>query len=480
VSSLPLNANYGKKWVYREDVWPARLNWKTIFEGVGSEIDALDIKTSLVSRYPFNDSLNDAQGSNNLSGSASYVSGIYGKALSLSTTRVQASAQTVHEFGTSDFAFTFWFRPSAINATHVIIGKRDPASATNKGYRIYVNSSGKLVAEYCDGTASVITVTSATTLVVNALYFIKVTFDRDGNLEIFINEASDATGSIAGQQGSIATNGQTFTVGGDSSAAQNYVAGWIDQLQVFSAVLSNPTGQEIYGNVHGGQLAHCNESGSGFTVDHYYKRNAENTAWKDLFDSIQLLTYADLRAQAEMRFSDSDSSNYIGFKAPGTVSANKIWTLPGADGTSKQVLATDGAGVLSFIDPNMDEVNFDDTSNSASADGTEKTLKTYNLPANSFRKILVMVAGTISFPDNLDTAGSVSVRLKFGSVVKKSQTHSYPDWPTGISGSVGHSVFLMYSQAQTAAETITVTITGGTATNNPIVDIDTLYVFGLQ
>jgi hypothetical protein len=53
-------------------------------------------------------------------------------------------------------------------------------------------------------------------------------------------------------------------------------------------------------------------------------------------------------ASGELRLADSDSSNYVGFKSPATVTTNKIWTLPAADGTSGQVLSTDGAGVLSW------------------------------------------------------------------------------------------------------------------------------------
>jgi hypothetical protein len=55
-----------------------------------------------------------------------------------------------------------------------------------------------------------------------------------------------------------------------------------------------------------------------------------------------------LQATSELRFADTDSSNYVGFKAPGTVSANKIWTLPATDGTSGQLLSTNGSGVLSW------------------------------------------------------------------------------------------------------------------------------------
>lgn len=55
-----------------------------------------------------------------------------------------------------------------------------------------------------------------------------------------------------------------------------------------------------------------------------------------------------VNASNELRLADSDSSNYVGFKAPATVSSNKIWTLPAADGTNGQVLSTNGSGTLSW------------------------------------------------------------------------------------------------------------------------------------
>lgn len=56
---------------------------------------------------------------------------------------------------------------------------------------------------------------------------------------------------------------------------------------------------------------------------------------------------------AELRFFElaTNGSNYVGFKAPASLSANKIWTLPTADGSSGQVLSTDGTGVLSWATP---------------------------------------------------------------------------------------------------------------------------------
>lgn len=55
-----------------------------------------------------------------------------------------------------------------------------------------------------------------------------------------------------------------------------------------------------------------------------------------------------INAQGDLRFADSDNSNWVAFQAPATVAANVTWTLPNADGSANQFLKTDGAGVLSW------------------------------------------------------------------------------------------------------------------------------------
>lgn len=55
-----------------------------------------------------------------------------------------------------------------------------------------------------------------------------------------------------------------------------------------------------------------------------------------------------LPAQADLRFSDSDSSNWVAFQAPATITTNVTWTLPSVDGNSGQFLSTNGSGTLSW------------------------------------------------------------------------------------------------------------------------------------
>jgi hypothetical protein len=58
-----------------------------------------------------------------------------------------------------------------------------------------------------------------------------------------------------------------------------------------------------------------------------------------------------LNAQSSVRFADLDSTHWVAFRAPSAVTANVTWTLPAADGTSGQVLSTDGTGTLAWTTP---------------------------------------------------------------------------------------------------------------------------------
>ena len=55
-----------------------------------------------------------------------------------------------------------------------------------------------------------------------------------------------------------------------------------------------------------------------------------------------------LNAQTDLRWADSDSSNWVAFQAPATIAANVTWTLPATDGTSGQVITTNASGTLSW------------------------------------------------------------------------------------------------------------------------------------
>jgi hypothetical protein len=57
---------------------------------------------------------------------------------------------------------------------------------------------------------------------------------------------------------------------------------------------------------------------------------------------------AQLQAQGDLRFADSDSSNWVAFQAPATIASNVTWTLPATDGSSGQLFSTNGSGTISW------------------------------------------------------------------------------------------------------------------------------------
>jgi hypothetical protein len=57
-----------------------------------------------------------------------------------------------------------------------------------------------------------------------------------------------------------------------------------------------------------------------------------------------------LKNQSAMRFGDADSTNYVGFKAPATITSDFTWILPDQDATAaNQSLVSDAAGTLSWV-----------------------------------------------------------------------------------------------------------------------------------
>lgn len=99
---------------------------------------------------------------------------------------------------------------------------------------------------------------------------------------------------------------------------------------------------------------------------------------------------------AEIRFYEAtaNGSNYVGFKGPSTITANKIWTLPSADGTSGQVLSTNGSGTLSWV--------------TAGGGGGSGTVTSITPAADSGTGTAITTSGTITISG---TAGEIETSV---------------------------------------------------------------------
>lgn len=125
----------------------------------------------------------------------------------------------------------------------------------------------------------------------------------------------------------------------------------LNQIQYYSGSAWVANDGDISGVTAGTGLSGGGTAGTiTLSVDTAVVATTNNTltmSGKTLASAVATTAFT-LNAAGELRFADTDSSNYVGFKSPGTVPSNLVWTLPSADGTNGQVLQTNGTGTLSF------------------------------------------------------------------------------------------------------------------------------------
>jgi hypothetical protein len=156
----------------------------------------------------------------------------------------------------------------------------------------------------------------------------------------------------------------------------------------------------------------------------YKVRNAANDGWITVAEvttnfglaSLSGSTFTGditLNAQSDVRFADSDSSNYVALQAPATISSNYTLTLPAADGTANQALKTDGSGALGFADYILASETTNGQSVTGGVRGSITTLNdgttiTPDFDDNNNFKVTLGGNRTLANPDNI-TAGQSGV-----------------------------------------------------------------------
>jgi len=154
---------------------------------------------------------------------------------------------------------------------------------------------------------------------------------------------------------------------------------------------------------------------------------------------------------------DTDNgSNYVALKAPDTLASNLTLTLPSADGTSGQVLQTNGSGVLSFSSVSSDYVLLASTtaSNVATLDLNgyfSATYKNYKLfvegfygttDVNNLRLFFATGSYTVQTTSYGDTSG--------WSGVDGSGTEATGSTSGGHAGGSGGSIFIAHNSSNSS------------------------------
>ncbi len=144
---------------------------------------------------------------------------------------------------------------------------------------------------------------------------------------------------------------------------------------------------------------------------------AGNLSFDSLSFSTPLAVIGNATSGSEIRLpEDTDNgSNYVALKAPDTIASNLTLTLPSADGSSGQVLQTNGSGVLSFagVSPSAGQViqvvtATDSTTRETSSTTfvtASNTLSVSITPSSASNKIFAIVSSVA----NVDLEGFYSI-----------------------------------------------------------------------
>ena len=165
-----------------------------------------------------------------------------------------------------------------------------------------------------------------------------------------------------------------------------------------------------------------------------------------------------LNAQKDVRFADADSSNWVAFQGAGTISANVTWTLPSADGSSGQILSTNGTGTLSWA-----------SGFSVSAANTFTALQTFS-GSTSVAALKLSNAKEVATISATAATGTINYDVTTQSVLYYTSNAS-ANWTVNFRGSSGTSLDTLMSTGESITVAFLVT-QGSTAYYNSAVQVD--------
>ena len=160
---------------------------------------------------------------------------------------------------------------------------------------------------------------------------------------------------------------------------------------------------------------------------------------------------------SELNFTHSNG-NKVKLTTPDTLSGDKTFKLPGADGSSGQFLKTDGSGGLSFGSVpaaaitsirQIKQVRFTGTQNSTSSYADISGLSITMTPTNATTQMLVIMS-LATYHNNAQTQLAARIQGAGGYEVGD----YWHQTGTGIPGNINQ--FIMHDHNSTSAQTFTV------------------------
>jgi len=187
---------------------------------------------------------------------------------------------------TGDFTVEALFYTEIVGVFNPICNKRNGIATSLPGWELMVGNNDKLIATFCDSSATELYSTSTVAITKNQWTRVAMTCDRDGNMLVYQGGVEVGTGDISAQQSSC-TNDVAFEVG-RRTAGSLYFGGLISEIK--------------YSNIARTNIEIMNSYTEGFTID-------SNTValWRP--DSYGI--FRDSVSGLDLASSDEVSSSYV-------------------------------------------------------------------------------------------------------------------------------------------------------------------------
>jgi len=285
--------------------------------------------------------------------------------LGTDTIKVGTSGEniTVTTNGTGDMTLS---TNSGTNSGTIVI-----ADGANQDITLTPNGTGDVIIDglkypQADGSADQVLKTDGSGQLAFTTISSNSIVDADGDTKIQVEESSDEDTirfDIAGTEQIVLADGVLKpTTDNDidlGTSSLEFKNAFFDGTVTTDALVADTA--DINGGTVDGATVGANSASSGaFTT-------IAASSTTDLNGTLNVSGTLSLDGSAnELRF--YEGSNYVGFEAP-ALSADQIWVLPTADGSSGQMLKTDGSGTLSWATASSTVTGLTDTTISSIASG---------------------------------------------------------------------------------------------------------------
>ena len=154
----------------------------------------------------------------------------------------------VNDVGTSDFTISTWFRYSATeNTLPQLINKYN--GGMGYGLEIVDDGSeddGKIRAFIKNASARINALSTGATAKDGDWHHVAATWDRDGNLTVYLDGIAGTSVSINTQSGDDIQNALAFVIGAENDHTAQFFKGFINEVAFWTAVLNEAQVQTLY------------------------------------------------------------------------------------------------------------------------------------------------------------------------------------------------------------------------------------------